>query len=84
MKTIRVDVTARDIATGEPGCCSRCPVAKAVRRATGIREVEISTKLLWIGKAWKGISLPSVTRRFIFSFDDHQPVRPFSFKLKIP
>lgn len=45
MRPIRVEVTQEDIEEGAPANCQRCPVARAVRRALGLTEVEIQVVL---------------------------------------
>lgn len=41
MNTLRVEVTAEDIALGKPGDPFSCPVALAVRRASGVVNVGV-------------------------------------------
>ena len=78
--TIKITVTADDIAKGSRFQCDRCPVALAIARIMGGKKVYISTDCARIGT--KRYSLPSVAADWIGRFDSAYPVQPFAFHLK--
>lgn len=87
MKTITVRVTKKDIEGGEPGMGTRCPIAKAVQKQTN-RKCAVGEDCVLFRDRRSGyreiVSLPARARRFILRFDRDHPVRPFSFKLRVP
>lgn len=81
---VRVEVTARDIRLGVRGDTCRCPIARALKRATRCKE---AVSGLW----WCTVETaehefradtPRVALRFMGAFDDGQPVKPFTFTLR--
>jgi hypothetical protein len=78
---MRIEVTAEDIAAGEPRHSCHCPVARAISRA--------------MGAAWEAygdeagacdtddwIDLPAEAERWIAAFDAGRPVEPFAFEVE--
>lgn len=82
----RVDVTAEDIAQGEPRKCVKCPIALALRRTLEQSLVGVGGHdAVMVGKhGVTSVELPSMAVRFIADFDDGKPVQPFSFALDLP
>lgn len=79
---ITVEVTAEDIAKGEPGDGCKCPIAIAVRRATGLNDVSIRPiAQSRIGNRY--VYLPDPAKRFVLDFDEEQPVQPFTFEIDL-
>lgn len=78
---MKISVTKSDIEKGLLGDPFSCPVARAIRRASG--------KDFWVRYAWicnnSGYvhDLPIAAQKFINRFDDELPVKPFSFNLKL-
>jgi hypothetical protein len=85
---IRVRVSQRDINTGQPMEDTQCPIAKAFRRASGKRNVEVTFSRIFIGGMWSQHSysykLPSSAINFIRRFDDGKKVKPFEFTVERP
>lgn len=83
MKYVEVQVTELDIMLGKKGSCTQCPIAYAVKRATGRkRNVVVNGKYLVIDGAYNNcqqFSLPKKARDFISKFDDGKKVKPFKF-----
>jgi hypothetical protein len=83
---MRVEVTADDIANGKRGLPWCCPIARAIKRASGGSRVSIGTfnglAYDW-GTAHPAVffDLPEVARCFISDFDSGRPVEPFSFEI---
>ena len=89
--TYTVRVGWWDILRGEPVSCGRCPVAHAIRRITGIREVCVgggSSCFLGDVRTRQRIELPRGVSDFIRDFDFGWSgrffVSPFTFQLTIP
>lgn len=74
-----VEVTNRDINHGLMHSCEDCPVARALRRATGTRSVSAGYGSCGIGK--RSFCLPIAVDRFIRAFDGRGPVKPFKFRI---
>ena len=81
-----VTVTAADIAEGVPKCCTLCPVALALFRATGVAWWVLPTMARpLIGPTDHGAytDLPDPVPRFVWQFDDaanFETPEPFSFE----
>ena len=89
---ITIDVTKRDIATGD---WETCPITRAVRRALGIRadsklgrDLGVSYDTIYVmsddddGNPDEDINLakvPAAAIEFTQAFDADRPVKPFSF-----
>lgn len=88
-KTIRVNVTQRDIDRGEPGNEYACPVARAILRHRELRLAAVNCAWVWIWNdshrkvSWRTRTPPNV-RTFIRHFDAGKPVSMFSFDLEVP
>jgi hypothetical protein len=76
-----IEVTAEDIAQGERSDCYACPIALAVKRATG-KQVAACHAHVYVGDD-KGL-LSADARSFVTAFDHNEPVSPFSFDLEVP
>lgn len=78
-----INVTAADIKRGRPRIVTndRCPVALALKRATGIGYL--------VGTDWykrpngKKQILPAIAQVKILALCDIRPVKPFSFELPV-
>jgi len=82
VKTITVEVTQDDIDHGERGRCQTCPIALALKRATGEAWSVTDVIVYQVGRpeyAW----LPARAEGFVHRFDDCEQVKPFTFKLKV-
>lgn len=82
-RTVTVNVTAEDIASGKSEDRYRCPVSLATARALGVEKVFIWTHSWWLKKNIFG-PLPEVATAFIRAFDHKRPVQPFSFEIEVP
>lgn len=83
MRTIRVNVTQRDIDRGEACDSGTCPVARAVLRVKGVSFVAVAGEDISINTR-RCLLLPKKVSKFIERFDDGQPVKPFTFVLVLP
>lgn len=75
---MRIHVEQRHIDAGKRLCGSHCPIALAIREATGI-----NTGVAW-GRAEMGgreIPLPAHAHSWYKRLDDGRPVKPFAFDL---
>jgi hypothetical protein len=79
MKTITVNVTKWHISRGKQSEPNSCPIALAVKKY-GMTDVG-TTSITCKGKE---ITMPKKAQSFVDRFDYDKPVKPFSFKLKIP
>jgi hypothetical protein len=85
---MRIDVTQEDIDNGEMFKFTDCPIARAVRRETGMH-AWVSNRMVSIRNPetdvseppLKMINLPPVAVDFIIRFDANQPVTPICFEL---
>ena len=88
--TIRVEVTAEDIAKGRPMDPESCPVARAMTGAlhTSVRVTRARRDGHWVGVAELPFSIGGEPVRFRLSrsvgqfawaFDHRLPVQPFTF-----
>lgn len=89
MIRITIDVTAEDIAAGEPGEPCSCPIALAVLRVlpflTGVWVDETGVELDGFARlGGASIPLPPPAREFISHLDAGDAVEPFSFDLDVP
>lgn len=82
MAKVLIEVTQEDIKKGERGMARCCPIALAVRRALGVEQVVVFTKVDVKGKFI--IDSPPKVLRWACDFDDCLPVSPFSFYLDVP
>lgn len=77
-----IHVTQEDIENGERNRASRCPVAIAIKRATGNASVYVGTLDMSIGE-FLDMSLPRKLVKFIGRFDSGKAVHPFTFTIDI-
>jgi len=77
---VRVTVTAKDIVRGRRSIADRCPVALALKRATGRRWEVYFTVLQDVGRR-RGIKTPDQVAEFCERYDDGVGMRPFTFEL---
>lgn len=83
MATVIIDVTKEDIAAGDHDKCTTCPVALAMRRATGdLWEVDYIEARRRRDRV--AISLPPPVTDWIERYDGYEEVLPFQFQLEIP
>ena len=76
---MKIEVTQKDIEKGKRNSSRFCPVARAVRRATRKRYIEVTGRTIFIER--KELFVPLKVTRFINRFDDSILVHPFSFEL---
>lgn len=83
MKYVEVSVTETDIMFGKKGSCTQCPIAYAVKRATGRkRNVVVDGQYLTINPdrpCEQEMHLPKKARDFVIKFDSGKKVKPFKF-----
>ncbi len=86
-KTIRINVTARDIALGIPGNNHACPINRAAKRVfRKSKYLGVGMSYLYVDTRKHGFALPEVAQNFIKSFDSDYSrgfVEPFSFTLTV-
>lgn len=75
MKEIRFYVTKRDIREGSRMSAWYCPVARAIRRTTGIERVSVGVHVVSIGQ--KTYALTENASKFVKRFDNGRRVKPF-------
>ncbi len=82
-----IEVTQDDIDHGTRGSCNTCPVARAIKRATGFHNLVSARNVLAYNRERStrptAVNLPIEALRFINDFDCHHPVQPFSFELDL-
>lgn len=89
---MRVEVLPEDIAEGHPGSYFACPVALAVRRASGARYVCVSGALVMYGEfdaaadfgtgdSLKRTDVPAIVAMLIARYDMIGEMDPFGFEL---
>jgi hypothetical protein len=92
LPTVRIEVTADDIAEGRRHSCERCPIALATRRA-----LRAHPHLGFHGAFFGAIGFytleldsieflpsPEIAKHFVRDFDCGDPVAPFAFDQPIP
>ena len=84
---IKVEVTQEDIAKGVRADCDFCPVALALRRATGwiwaVRKMRAERFSYFVFVPHLVVALPHVVETFIDTFDKSGEGSPFSFELEL-
>lgn len=88
---MKIEITQEDIDQGQRHKPCLCPVALAVIRATGKREVYVHSSVIQIldisrltgVKLQKSYRTSVEVNKFIVDFDYGQPVRPFTFELGV-
>jgi hypothetical protein len=82
--TTTVSVTAEHVAEGEILNCEKCPVALAILAAIPQAEkayADCWTAHVYTPGAWYSADLPECASIFVRSFDNDEPVEPFTFGL---
>lgn len=80
---MKIRVTREDIERGKRTDSCRCPVARAVRRATRKKFVAVGVEDIDVGSQVT-VPTPSIVATFIRAFDARRPVQPFAFDLEVP
>lgn len=77
-----IRVTKNDIKLGQRSHASACPVARALRRATGAREIGVDGLNISVGS--QDFSSPIEVTEFVqrFDLDGRQGLKPFTFELR--
>ena len=88
-RKILVQVTAEDIANGVPHKYTGCPVALAVKRASGLGYVSVGKVSMLLERSADHhpdrISAPLSVQRFVRRFDKNPlKAKPFNFFLLLP
>lgn len=78
---MKINVTKSDIRSGVRYKYDKCPVARAIKRATGKKNIIVIPTGVLCGK--KSMRLPNIAAEFISDFDAKRLVEPFSFNLKL-
>ena len=84
---IKVDVSSWHIEKGLPSEGDRCPVALALSDALALndRKLDVGHNSFTIsyadGTYLMNLPLPGEAQNFIYRFDNHNPVEPFSFEI---
>ena len=76
-----VEVTQEDIDQGVRKDNCNCPVALAVKRATGREDVSVARNTIALGR--DVIFRVKKICDFVFDFDEGKPVEPFTFTVKV-
>ncbi len=78
---MQIRVTKNDIKNGERSHASACPVARAIRRVSGQREIGVDGANISVGT--QDFVAPSVVSTFIqrFDLDGRRGLKPFTFEL---
>ncbi len=86
--TIRVEVTAEDIAKGKIADCKKRPAALAINRATGRDDASVGiSDVSFPTQSAIAFLLPGKVQDFICDFDMEDPslpAQPISFDLTLP
>lgn len=78
---MKVQVTEDDIRNGVKSNIDRCPIARAIRRATGQGWIVGSICATIADSAGQRyIILPTCAKRFVFAFDNGMDVEPLDFE----
>lgn len=97
-KSFTVRVTRADILKGKPQNTNWCPIALAVKRATGVKDVDVQGDIITVDGLPEINVQASEINEFVSRFDDvtgadyfdgeHLPatkrVAPFRFRLTLP
>lgn len=75
---MKISVEEKHIKTGTAGSCFSCPVALAVREATGAKDVWVGSHIRVNGRLY---AVSDAVLDFIRIFDDLEEGYPFSFYL---
>lgn len=90
IRQFKVNVGPMDIKRGLRKDCGACPIARATKRALGLRmstegvvvssDIIIPQKDSYFGRIY---TLPKKAEHFIDRFDDGRDVKPFSFVARL-
>lgn len=85
MREVTIEVTQEDIDNGEQKNFKSCPVAIAISRTIGQPAQVDQESVSLVLTPWDdSIEIPGRASNFISSYDDGDPVSPFSFPLSVP
>jgi hypothetical protein len=78
-RVVRIEVTQEHIDNGKPKLCMSCPVALALKAATG-------DWYAWAGPTSVGFNkevhrVPTSVQEFMMRYDEGELVQPFAFEL---
>lgn len=78
---MKIEVTQQDIDRGDCGNPFNCPIALAIKRVTGEddRVYVFHEYVINLNRGY--YKIPKAAQEFVKSFDNHEAVKPFSFKL---
>lgn len=87
-RTVRVEVTDRDIRLGMSANCWSCPIAQALNRAALDLQFQVMGSYAAYWKRGEPVVrrllwLPPEAEQFICDFDAHRPVQPFAFETEL-
>ena len=92
-RTVVVEVTAEDIASGVAQKCEHCPIAIALRRAAGSARAYVDGSDIFVSPVFDGDEpsdiwneageCPQSVTEFVNAFDDGKPVKPFTFTVEL-
>ncbi len=77
---MKIKITRKHIKSGEPESADSCPIALALMEL-GFDQTSLHVFCSKIKANKAEIKLPISARKFISAFDDHKPVKPFSFNI---
>ena len=87
---MKIRVSRDDIRKGKVGDGCNCPVARALKRQTPFRRVNVGSEIQLGSTGIEDILDPAISvdsprkvGRFIEAFDEGKPVKPFTFNLVI-
>lgn len=73
MMKYEIEVNQTDIQSGEPSQCTKCPIAIAISRSTGLPQnnIHVLNEVVQItkGKGYINVPLPEIAIRFIETYD---------------
>jgi hypothetical protein len=86
--TLHVEVTQDDIKNGIRRNSDCCPIALALRRASGgtnSERIDVNPRTIsfWDGESRRICGTPPDARKFIADFDDRLMVAPLAFDLEL-
>jgi hypothetical protein len=81
---IWIEVTEDDIRNGEPCDTERCPIARALYRATLVHFDVNKNRVMLLGGGGTWPLESAAAKRFIDLFDNDADVKPFAFQIRLP
>lgn len=76
-----IEVKAKHIQNGRKFECDRCPVALAVKEASGDMAARATLDFLEFNK--RTYTIPEKVREWIMDFDGEEKVQPFTFEIDL-